>query len=178
MQHRPPYVQNTRRTKIVITSFVRCLALWRSMRCHERCQAFIKPNATTTYDSSGRQQWPSAVAVSRGRRQWPSAVAVSSGRQQCLSAVAVSSGRRQWPSAVAVSSGRPQWPSAVSRAMPLHNRQNPSQIIRNPTSSMNAMHETMNNQCFELTPFSRWYGQRRIVSLWRWNTYLMHIALI
>ena len=31
------------------------------------------------------------------------------------------------------------------------------------------MHETMNNQCFELTPLSRWYGQRHIVSLSRWN---------
>ena len=40
------------------------------------------------------------------------------------------------------------------------------------------MHETMNNQCFELTPLSRWYGQRHIVSLSRWNTYAPLMAKV
>ena len=40
------------------------------------------------------------------------------------------------------------------------------------------MHDTMNNQCFELTPLSRWYGQRHIVSLSRWNTYAPLMAKV
>ena len=40
------------------------------------------------------------------------------------------------------------------------------------------MYETMNNQCFELTPLSRWYGQRHIVSLSRWNTYAPLMAKV
>ena len=40
------------------------------------------------------------------------------------------------------------------------------------------MHETMNNQCFELTPLSRWYGQRHIVSVSRWNTYAPLMAKV
>ena len=36
----------------------------------------------------------------------------------------------------------------------------------------------MNNQCFELTPLSRWYGQRHIVSLSRWNTYAPLMAKV
>ena len=36
----------------------------------------------------------------------------------------------------------------------------------------------MNNQCFELTPLSRWYGQRHIASLSRWNTYAPLMAKV
>ena len=36
----------------------------------------------------------------------------------------------------------------------------------------------MNNQCFELTPLSRWYGQRHIVSVSRWNTYAPLMAKV
>ena len=67
---------------------------------------------------------------------------------------------------------------AMARPLPKAARALPRMICSIAPSSIKAMHETMNNQCFELTPLSRWYVQRHIVSLLRWNTYAMHIALI